>query len=193
MYYLSANDSGDRDEGSVTVKQLQGLRAARNAGIAVPAEAIRHGIQYLRNATNVDGGVRYSLTNRVGGSYGVSRPVLTAAAIVCGFSTGEYDSPVVKQWLTFCRAHAYSYGGVRPSQGHDDYIYYYYAQAIYMLGEDGWAKLFPDDKGKPLTWSAFRKASFDVLIKSQHSLKKGRAHFNIDTRSSASPDDASRR
>lgn len=37
-----------------------------------------------------------------------------------------------------------------------------------MLGEYGWAKLFPGDtKGKRLTWSAFRKSSFDALIKEQ--------------------------
>src|SRR5581483_7342070 len=34
--YVSAKDSGDADEGSTTITQLQGLRAARNAGIVVP-------------------------------------------------------------------------------------------------------------------------------------------------------------
>jgi hypothetical protein len=127
-------------------------------------EAIKDGIQYLRAGTNEVGGVRYSQTQL--GDEG--RPVLTAAAIVCGFSAGEYNSPLVKQWFRFCRSKVRDVYGVGLRQGHDEYTYYYYyAQAIYMLGEDGWAKLFPDDKDKPLTWSGFRKASFDELLRSQ--------------------------
>ena len=33
-------------------------------------------------------------------------------------------------------------GGAR--FGHDEYTHYYYAQAMYILGEEGYAKLFPD-------------------------------------------------
>ena len=32
--------------------------------------------------------------------------------------------------------------------GHDEYTHYYYAQAIYILGDDGYAKLFPDTKAE---------------------------------------------
>ena len=38
--YVSAKDGGGFDEGSTTITQLQALRAARNAGIAVPREII---------------------------------------------------------------------------------------------------------------------------------------------------------
>src|SRR5262245_52971738 len=38
--YVSAADGGNFDEGSVTVTQLQGIRACRNAGIVVPKEII---------------------------------------------------------------------------------------------------------------------------------------------------------
>ena len=47
--------------------------------------------------------------------------------------------------------------------GHDEYTHYYYAQAVYNLGDDGWDKLFgskPGDANR-LTWSEYRKAMFD--------------------------------
>ena len=30
--------------------------------------------------------------------------------------------------------------------GHDEYTHYYFAQAMYVLGDDGWEKLFPGEK-----------------------------------------------
>ena len=41
--YVSAKEGNNFDEGSVTITQVQALRAARNAGIAVPPEAIKDG------------------------------------------------------------------------------------------------------------------------------------------------------
>ena len=40
-YYTSKADGHDHDEGSVTITQVQALRAARNAGIPVPKEVIK--------------------------------------------------------------------------------------------------------------------------------------------------------
>ena len=52
--------------------------------------------------------------------------------------------------------------------GHDEYTHYYYAQVLYMLGEDGYAKLFPESKQPDrLTWSNYRKTTFDSLVKLQ--------------------------
>jgi hypothetical protein len=50
--------------------------------------------------------------------------------------------------------------------GHDEYAHYYFAQAVYMLGDDGWAKLFPGEP-KGLSWSAYRKATFAHLVRIQ--------------------------
>src|SRR5439155_21740747 len=86
--YVSARDGGGFDEGSVTVTQVQALRAARNAGIKVPPEVIKNSNKYLHESTGTDGGVMYSLAQGGGGG----RPALTAAAISCGFSAGEYNS-----------------------------------------------------------------------------------------------------
>src|SRR5437660_8646505 len=66
--YVSAREGNNFDEGSVTITQVQGLRAARNAGIAVPPDAIKDAIKYLRDASNnPSGGVVYSLANGGGG------------------------------------------------------------------------------------------------------------------------------
>jgi hypothetical protein len=162
--YVTARDGRDFDEGSVTITQLQALRAARNAGIKVPQDAIKDAVAYLQKSTGADGGVTYSLAHGGGGG---GRPALTAAAICCGFAAGEYDNPLVKKWLNFCknRVSLLNQGG---RMGHDEYTHYYYGQAMYSLGEDGWGKIFPEDKGNDkMTWKKYREATFDALMKAQ--------------------------
>jgi hypothetical protein len=158
--YTSAKECNDTDEGSVTITQLQALRACRNAGIPVPKAIIDKAKKYLEKSTTPDGGVRYSLTR----SQNYIRPALTAAAITCGFSAGEYDSPLVKKWLGYCRVKI----GVDSAEPFFEYTHYYYAQAVYVLGDDGYAKLFPkSDVSERITWSKYRKALFDRLKKIQ--------------------------
>ena len=163
--YVSAKDGNDFDEGSVTVTQVQALRAARDAGIAVPQDAIRYALQYLQNATHFStGGVVYTLA---GGGGGDGRPPLTAAAVVCAFCADELRVPLVKRWLKFCRAHIRLPG--EGKAGHDEYMHYYYAQVLYRLGEDGYGKLFPDVKPEDrLTWGKYRAAMGDYLVKQQN-------------------------
>ncbi len=100
--YVSAKDGSNFDEGSVTITQVQALRAARNAGIIVPNEAIKDAIKYLRDSTTAQGGIIYSLAFG-GGGRSEGRPALTAAAIACGFSAGEYQGDLVKKWLEYCQ------------------------------------------------------------------------------------------
>jgi hypothetical protein len=174
--YISAADGNNFDEGSVTITQVQALRAAKNAGIAVPVEAIQEAVNYLRESTTDQGnedkvvpaGVIYSLA---GGGGGEGRPALTAAAVSCGFSAGEYNSPIVRKWLMFCKTAVQPVGDVRFGQ-HDEYTHYYFAQALYILGDDGYAKLCPEDKGKDaerMKWSEYKKNTFPKLKASQSS------------------------
>jgi hypothetical protein len=164
--YISAREGGNFDEGSVTITQVQALRAARNAGIAVPQEAIKMAQKYLSDSTDGSGGVVYSLGS--GMAAGGGRPALTAAAIACGFSFGDYNSPLIKKWFKFCQQNLQGLGGAR--MGHDEYTHYYYAQAIYILGEDGYARLFPNSKpNERLTWSGYKKENFPGMIGSQSS------------------------
>jgi hypothetical protein len=163
--YVSSADGGGFDEGSVTITQLQGLRAARNAGIVVPKSIIDKATKYLRDCTTPRGGVIYSLAHGAAMAGG-ERPPLTAAAIACSFSAGEYNSDLAKKWIEFCRDNI-PVG--RGRVGHDEYLHYYYAQAMYSLGETGYAKLFPkSSKDQQLTWSKYRATMFDYITVSQN-------------------------
>ena len=64
--YVSATDGANFDEGSVTITQVQALRAARNAGIPVPKETIDKAVAYLEACTTPKGGVIYSYANSGG-------------------------------------------------------------------------------------------------------------------------------
>jgi len=129
--YLSAKDGNNFDEGSVTITQVQALRAARNSGVVVPAAAIKDAVKYLRDSTTEDGGVQYSLARGFGGGgRGAGRPALTAAAICCGFNAGEYQGDLVTKWLKYCRNHLNVLGDGRRI-GHDEYLHYYFAQVVY--------------------------------------------------------------
>src|SRR5713226_2175750 len=133
-YYTSAADGHDQDEGSVTITQLQALRAAKNAGIVVPKIIIDKSLKYLENSTTEGGGVIYSLSQAGGRAMGGGQPALTAAAIATGFSSGEYNSPLPKKWIKFCQVHVPIANLNR--FGHDEYTHYYYAQALYILGDE---------------------------------------------------------
>jgi hypothetical protein len=168
-FYTSKADGHDQDEGSVTVTQVQGLRACRNAGIPVPKDIIKKAQDYLKHSTTERGGVVYSLGR--GGfraPAGGERPSLTAAAISCGFNSGEYKNEMIKKWFKYCQTAIplNQFGGIR--LGHDEYTHYYYAQSLYVLGDDGWEKLFgktaPDHR---LTWTAYKNAMFDHLRNTQ--------------------------
>jgi hypothetical protein len=168
-YYTSNFESGGiNDEGSVTITQMQALRACKNAGIPVPNEIIKKAQEYLHKSTTQAGGVLYRCP--VGGgapAFGGERPPLTAAAISCGFSAGEYyNSEYVKKWFKFCKEKI-GYG--TQSTGHDDYTQYYYAQAVYILGDDGWEKMFgPTAADQRLTWTAYRSHMFKFLQGNQN-------------------------
>jgi hypothetical protein len=162
--YLSAADGHGFDEGSVTITQLQALRAAKNAGIVVPKSIIDKATDYLRKCTTERGGVIYSLS--LGGAGRNESPALTSAAVACAFSAGQYDSPQARKWLKFCRDQVSVAGG---RHNHYEYTHYYFAQAVYVLGDDRWAKVFPEeaDASRHLTWSKYRKEMFDQILKSQ--------------------------
>lgn len=165
--YLSAKEGNNFDEGSVTITQVQALRAVRNAGIEVPPEAIQRAIAYLEECTNGEGGIIYQYG---GGGGGDGRPALTAAAIACGISAGDYfkepSVQFVRKWFQFCQKRLGVLGGNRT--GHDEYTQYYFSQAVYMLGDDGYGKLFPSSKDADrLTWTKYRKEAFGNLVRTQ--------------------------
>jgi hypothetical protein len=173
-FYTSKTEGHDSDEGSVTVTQMQGIRACRDAGIPVHPEIVKKGYDYLRKSTTQDGGVVYSLgRGGFGAPAGGGRPALTAAAIACFFSAGKYDDENVKKWFKFCDRQILRNTGAGFGRfgGHDEYTHFYLAPAIYFLGEDGWDKMFPGEKGSTpgqgVTWKKYRDQFCEGIVKSQ--------------------------
>jgi len=125
------------DEGSVTVTQVQALRAARNAGIGVSKKVIDKAMKYLEKSVQPDGGIAY----RVG--MAGSRPPITAAAVACWFNAGEYDNPLARNALRFCKREI-GFGQTRRGVwGHFFYAHLYLSQDMYLAGDKEWRQYYP--------------------------------------------------
>ena len=169
--YVSSADGGGFDEGSTTVTQLQGLRAARNAGIVVPKSIIDNSTEYLRKCTTPRGGLIYNLGPGQIAQAGSECQAITAAAVACAFSSGQYDDKYAKMWIKYCKQVIYGTGG-RGGQGagHDEYQSYYFTQAVFVLGDDRYAKLFPDEKkADQMLWSQYREVAYGHYKSTQQS------------------------
>jgi hypothetical protein len=128
--------TGGSDEGSVTVTQLQPLRACRNVGIKVPKDNIDRAVYYLKMCQQADGGICYSFQSRGGGS----RPPISAAGIACFYSAGVYDqaaggaggeeAKMIAKLVDYCKQNL----KVGQDNGHYFYSHLYYAQAMYQRG-----------------------------------------------------------
>ena len=124
------------DEGSVTVTQIQALRACRMAGIVVDKKTIDKAVEYIRRCQNDDGSIRYSL--RSGGSDG--RPAITAAGVAVLYNAGVYDDqPFVDKAVQYCKRQ------VKVSvdnTGHHYYTHLYWGQALYQRGGPDWDEYY---------------------------------------------------
>ncbi len=129
---------GTGDEGSVTVTQVQALRAAHNAGFLVPRAVIEEAVKYLERCRTPEGGIEYSL--RSGGG---PRLPISAAAVATLYNAGQFDSTIATDclkyvWDQFRAGEGFSKGG-----GHDFYTHLYAAQGFYMAGDQYWDAYFP--------------------------------------------------
>lgn len=121
---------------SVTVCQIMALRAARNAGIAVPKETIEHSISYVKRSQNSDGGFMYMLPS---GDSGFPR---SAGGVVALYSAGVYEGKELEKGLDYLSSFMPGEGGA----GRESYYFYghYYAvQAMWQAGGKRFAKWYP--------------------------------------------------
>jgi hypothetical protein len=139
-YYTPSSNS---DEGSVTVTQLQALRACRNVGIKVPKDCIDKAVEYLRHCQMPDGGICYSASSR-----GSSRPPISAAAIACFYAAGVYDraaggkgaeAQMVEKLVQYVDRTT----GSMSSGGHWFYTQFYLSQVKYQQGKKAWKSYYP--------------------------------------------------
>src|SRR5713101_935207 len=79
------------------------LRAARNAGIAVPKSVAKKCTEYVKECQDLrgTGGFRYQRGGGFGGGTGFAR---TAAGVVALYSAGVYEGPEVKKGLDYLLA-----------------------------------------------------------------------------------------
>ncbi len=132
---------GSGDEGSVTVTQIQGLRAASNAGFTVPKGAIEGGVHYLEKCKAPEGGICYSLSSA--GFDGAHLPI-SAAAIATLYNAGEYDSKLAESCLAYVsKQFEINKDSWERGTGHSYYTNLYASQAFYQAGDKYWDNYFP--------------------------------------------------
>lgn len=125
------------DEGSVTVTQVQALRACKNAGIAVPKRVIDDAVKYLTNSALPGGGIAYRVGMRD------PRPPITAAAVVCWYSAGLSKTRICRDNVEYCKKVIGSGDDPAGVLGHFFYAHFYMSQAMYQSGDANWDAYFP--------------------------------------------------
>ena len=123
---------------SVTVCQIMALRAARNAGIAVPQKTIELGLDYVKDCQNEDGGFRYMF----GSGSQPSQFARSAAALVAILHAGEYQSDSLERGLAYVE----QFQPGRREDGEPAYYFYanyYAAQAMWHVGGERWRTWYP--------------------------------------------------
>jgi hypothetical protein len=118
-------ESRDADT-TVTGSQIVTLFAARNAGIAVPDEAIRKGIAYLTTCRSKDGS--YGYTSPSGG-----KPTLTAIGSLCLSLAKERDTKGYQASVAYLTKNLDFRDRYYPF-----YYEYYMSQALFHADEAVW-------------------------------------------------------
>jgi hypothetical protein len=130
------------DEGSVTVTQMQCLRAARNAGIKINKGTIERAAGYLEKSQvrESDGtiSIAYQASQAFRGGGG-GRPPLVGAAVCVLYSGGRYDSEIAKGCLEYVKRR---WSNDQLYQGHYFYAHLYISQALYQAGGKDWDEYY---------------------------------------------------
>jgi len=121
---------------SVTICQVMALRAARNAGIHVPAATIRKTVLYVKRSQNPDGGFMYMIQG------GASEFPRSAAGVVALYNAGIYEGPEIEKGLAYLMGNVPRGGRFSP-QSHYFYGHYYAVQAMWHAGGEYWQRWYP--------------------------------------------------
>ena len=126
-YYPGSKDA----DLSVTACQITALRAARNAGIAVPIDTIERAASYVLRCANEDGSFRYQADR------GHASFHLTVAALTALYGLGLGERPEIDAAFAYMRP--YFPAGPKRLSGHFFYGQYYAIQAAYQRGGETFA------------------------------------------------------
>jgi hypothetical protein len=126
---------------SVTICQIMALRAARNAGIAVPKKKVDKCVEYVKGCQDkFQGYFRYM--KQGGGGGGPQGFARTAAGVCALYSAGIYKGHEIDLGLRFLQRSRPTVGFGRPDM-HYFYGHYYAVQAMWTAGGPYWAEWFP--------------------------------------------------
>jgi hypothetical protein len=134
---------------SVTVCQIMALRAARNAGIAVPKEKVDKCVEYVKRCQDKMGGwFRYMAQGGGGPHQAFAR---TAAGVCALYSSGIYKGEEIDKGLEFLADRRNRpMPGDRPDM-HYYYGHYYAVQAMWTAGGDKWKEWYPSIRDELLS------------------------------------------
>src|SRR5688572_1421082 len=134
---------------SVTICEVMGLRAARDAGIKVEKETIDNAIKYVLLCQNQDGG--FSYVARQGSGSGFAR---SAAGVASLYYAGVFEGNNLKRGLDYLKQFSGKGGGGMADGGMEGmyfYGHYYASQAMFLAGGDYWANYYPTVREQLLT------------------------------------------
>jgi hypothetical protein len=129
------------DEGTVTVTQLQALRACRDVGIYVPKRVIDNAVSYIEESANPDGSVRYQIH-----AWDHTRHGVTCASVVALWQAGQYDTELIRRIYGYVELHVVErwrrFQHTWTRYHHAEYILYYLGQAKYLMGGKSWDRFY---------------------------------------------------
>ncbi len=133
-------DTRDADL-SVTICQIMALRAARNAGFAVPKTTVDACVRYVKRCQDRRGGwFRYMAQGGGGPQQAFAR---TAAGIAALYSAGIYKGPEIDAGLRYLKTCKPTGNPTpRPDMTYF-YGHYYAAQTMWTAGGSNWSEWFP--------------------------------------------------
>ena len=120
---------------SVTICQIMALRAARNAGIHVPAGTVERCIEYVKRCQVADGGFGYTPRD--------PRSLFprSAAGVVALYSAGVYEDEAIERGLRYLERSPPN--DPRTLRSHFYYGHYYAVQAMWQAGGERWTRWYP--------------------------------------------------
>lgn len=124
-YSPEAKDS----DSTVAGCQIVALFAARNAGIAVPDQALKKALAYMHTCRSANDG-SYGYMNATGG-----KVTLTAIGVLCDCLAKKKNTDAFKKSLEYLKKNL----NYRDSS-HPFYFEYYMSQALFHADEQTWAK-----------------------------------------------------
>lgn len=130
---------------SVTVCQMMALRAARNAGIAVPKATVDNCLDYVRRCQTTDGGFQYQVRQSPRSAFPRS-----AAALVALYSAGIYEGEEIERGLKYLVQHQ-PQGELLRYEPHYFYGHYYAVQVMWHAGDKYWKTWYPSIRDELLS------------------------------------------